>query len=88
MTIRPFSAPQAAPATSTPATPAAADHAVPTTIAEARQLLMTNTAPTDRSIPAVMTAQVCAIATRASRTPLLAAVCTTLALKPAGWFDA
>ena len=40
--------------------------------------------PTERSMPAVMTTKVWAIATSASSTPLLAAVCTTLALKPAG----
>ena len=43
--------------------------------------------PTERSMPAVITTSVCAMATKASSTPLLAAVCTTLAVKPAGWFD-
>ncbi len=38
--------------------------------------------PTDRSMPAVMTTSACAMATKASSTPLLAAVCTTLAVKP------
>ena len=54
------------------------------TIAEARQLVRVKTMPTERSMPAVMTTSDCAMATKASSTPLLAAVCTTLALKPAG----
>ena len=33
-------------------------------------------------MPAVITTSVCAMATKASSTPLLAAVCTTLAVKP------
>ena len=55
---------------------------------EARQLESTITIPTDRSMPAVSTTSVCAIATIARRTPLLAAVVATLALSPAGWFVA
>ena len=43
--------------------------------------------PTERSMPAVMTTSVCAIATKASSTPLFDAVCTTLAVRPAGWFE-
>ena len=43
--------------------------------------------PTERSMPAVITTSVCAMATKASSTPLLEAVCTTLAVKPAGWFE-
>ena len=58
--------------------------AVPTTIHEARQLVRTIITPTERSMPAVMTTKVWAIATSARSTPLLAAVCTTLAVKPAG----
>ena len=84
MTMSPLIAPQARPVSRTPRTPSVALAAVPTTIHEARQLVRTNTAPTERSMPAVMTTKVCAIATSASSTPLLAAVCTTLALKPAG----
>ncbi len=38
--------------------------------------------PTDRSMPEVSTTSVCAIATIASSTPLLAAVVATLALRP------
>ena len=38
--------------------------------------------PTDRSMPAVITTSVCAMATKASSTPLFEAVCTTLAVKP------
>ena len=72
------------PARRMPTTPSAALAAVPTTIHDARQLVKTNTMPTERSMPAVMTTKVCAIATSASSTPLLAAVCTTLALNPAG----
>jgi len=41
--------------------------------------------PTERSMPAVSTTMVWAMATSASSTPLLAAVCTTLEVKPAGW---
>ena len=40
--------------------------------------------PTDRSMPEVSTTSVCAIATIASSTPLLAAVVATLALRPSG----
>ena len=43
--------------------------------------------PTERSMPAVITTSACAMATKASSTPLLEAVCTTFAVKPAGWFD-
>ena len=60
----------------------------PTTIADARQLASTITMPTDRSMPEVSTTIVCAIATMASSTPLLAAVVATLAFSPAGWFEA
>ena len=66
-------------------TPKATCSGEPTTIAEARQLVSMKTMPTERSMPEVMTTSDCAIATKASRTPLLAAVCTTLALNPAGW---
>ena len=44
---------------------------------EARQLVSMKIMPTDRSMPAVSTTSVCAMATKASSTPLLAAVCTT-----------
>ena len=74
MTMRPLTAPQARPVSRTPTTPSAAVDAVPTTIHDARQLVSTNTAPTERSMPAVITTKVCAIATSASSTPLLAAV--------------
>ena len=43
--------------------------------------------PTERSMPAVNTTMACAMATKASSTALLEAVCTTLLEKPAGWFD-
>ena len=46
---------------------------------DARQLVSTKIMPTDRSRPPVSTGIVCAIATRASSTPLLAAVLMTLA---------
>ena len=55
---------------------------------EARQLASTITIPTDRSMPDVSTTSVCAMATIASSTPLLAAVVATLALRPAGWLAA
>ncbi len=42
--------------------------------------------PTERSMPEVRTTRVCAIATNASSTPLLATVWITLAVNPAGWF--
>ncbi len=42
---------------------------------EARQLVRMKIMPTERSMPAVSTTKVCAIATKASSTPLLAAVC-------------
>ena len=58
--------------------------AVPTTIHEARQLVRMKIMPTERSMPAVMMTRACAMATKASSMPLLAAVCTTLAVKPAG----
>ena len=38
--------------------------------------------PTERSMPAVSTTRVCAMATKASSTPLLDAVWTTFAVKP------
>ena len=60
---------------------------VPTTSQEARQLVSMKIMPTERSMPAVITTSVCAMATKASSTPLLEAVCTTLAVKPAGWFE-
>ena len=50
---------------------------VPTTIAEARQLVSTKIMPTERSSPRVSTGMVCAMATSASSTPLLAAVVAT-----------
>ena len=40
--------------------------------------------PTERSMPEVMTTRVWAMATKASSTPLLEAVVTTLAVNPAG----
>ena len=85
MTINPFSAPQASPRTSTPTTPSSAVPMEPVTMYEPTQLVRMKIMPTDRSMPAVSTTNVCAIATRARSTPLLAAVCTTLAVKPAGW---
>src|SRR6516225_10918499 len=85
MTMSALTAPHARPVSRTPTTPSAALAAVPITIHEARQLVKTNTMPTERSMPPVITTKVCAIAASASNTPLLAAVCTTLALKPAGW---
>ena len=88
MTINPLIAPHKAPVTSTPTTPSAVDNGVPTTMAEARQLASTITMPTDRSMPAVNTTSVCAMATIASSTPLLAAVVATFALRPAGWLAA
>ena len=42
--------------------------------------------PTERSMPAVVTTSAWATATKARSVALLAAVCTTLAVKPAGWF--
>ena len=66
-------------------TPNAVSAGVPTTSQDARQLVRMKIMPTDRSMPAVSTTSVCAIATKASSTPLLEAVCTTLAVKPAGW---
>ena len=60
----------------------------PTTIEEARQLASTITIPTERSMPDVSTTSVCAMATIASSTPLLAAVVATFALRPAGWLAA
>ena len=56
-------------------------------IQEARQLVRVKIMPTERSMPAVITTSAWAMATKASSTPLLEAVCTTLALNPAGWFD-
>ncbi len=43
--------------------------------------------PTERSMPAVVTTRACATATKARSVALLAAVCTTLGVKPAGWFE-
>ena len=86
MTSSPLIAPHATPVSSTPATPSAVGSGAPTTIHDAKQLVSTKVIPTDRSMPAVITTNACAIATNASRTPLLAAVCTTLAVNPAGWF--
>jgi hypothetical protein len=74
MTMAPLRAPHRSPARSTTATPKAVSAGVPTTSQEARQLVRMNIIPTDRSMPAVMTTSVCAIATKASRTPLLEAV--------------
>ena len=56
----------------------------PTTIHDATQLVRTKIMPTERSMPAVSTTSVCAMATKASSTPLFDAVCTTLVVKPAG----
>ena len=63
-------------------------------MAEATQLVSVKIMPTERSIPAVITTSVCAMATSASSIALLAAVLTTFAtevvVKPwpsiAGWF--
>jgi hypothetical protein len=44
-----------------------------------------NTMPTERSRPPVRIGKVCAIATSASSTPLLAAVVTTGTVRPAEW---
>ena len=49
---------------------------------EARQLASTKIMPTERSSPPVSTGSVCAMATRASSAPLLAAVLTISALRP------
>ena len=73
---------------STARTPSATAPGEPVTSTEARQFARMNTAPTDRSMPAVSTTKHWPTATKARSTPLLAAVCTTLALKPAGWFSA
>ena len=62
--------------------------AVPTTSHDARQLVSVNTIPIERSMPEVITTNAWAIATKASSVALFEAVCTTLAVKPAGWFDA
>ena len=43
--------------------------------------------PTERSMPAVMTTSAWATATKARSVALLEAVCTTLAVKPAGWLE-
>ena len=56
---------------------------VPTTIAEARQFASTKTEPTERSSPRVSTGMVCAMATSASSTALLAAVVATAGVRPA-----
>jgi len=48
-------------------------------------LVNTTTIPTERSMPAVSTTIVCAIATSARRTPLFDEVLTTLEVNPAGW---
>ena len=45
------------------------------------------TDPTERSMPAVSTTKVCPTATKASSTPLLAAVWIAVALNPAGCFS-
>ena len=89
MTMAPLIAPHSAPTASTPTTPSAVSSGEPTTIHEARQLVRVKVMPTERSMPAVMTTSVCAIATKASSTPLLAAVCTTLDRGEAGrrWLD-
>jgi hypothetical protein len=88
MTISPLIAPHTAPVASTPSTPSALANGEPTTMVEARQLASTITMPTDRSMPAVSTTSVWAMATIARSTPLLAAVVATLALRPAGWLAA
>ena len=71
------------PASSTTTTPSAVSSGLPWTIAEAMQLVITNIMPTDRSRPPVSTGRVCAIATSASSTPLLAAVSATGTVSPA-----
>ena len=80
--ISPLMKPHSAPTASTATTPSAACSGVPTTRCEARQLASTNTMPTDRSMPEVNTGKVCAIATIASSTPLLAAVVNTGTVQP------
>ena len=82
--MRPLSAPQRSPLASTTSTPSADWTGVPTTRVDARQFAITNTMPTDRSRPEVRTGIVWAMATKARRAPLLAAVLTILRLKPAG----
>ena len=86
MTMSPLIMPQARPAASTATTPKAVSSGDPTTSHEARQLVSTKIMPSDRSIPAVITTSVWAIATKARSTPLLDAVVTTLRVRPAGWF--
>ncbi len=85
ITMAPLSAPHSEPGAEHRDDAERGLHGVPTTSQEARQLVRMKIMPTDRSMPAVMTTSVCAIATKASSTPLLAAVCTTLAVSPAGW---
>ena len=77
MTITPLIAPQSAPAASTPTIPSATSIGDPFTIEAARQFVRVKVMPTERSIPAVSTTKVCAIATNARSTALLAAVLTT-----------
>jgi len=84
--MAPLIAPHSSPVPSTATTPKAVSMPVPMTSQEARQLVSVKIMPTERSMPAVITTSVCAMATKASSTPLLEAVCTTLAVNPAGWF--
>ncbi|MNL43540.1 hypothetical protein D3C87_1660570 [compost metagenome] len=87
MTISPFNPPQARPTQSTAMTPNAVSAGVPTTSHDARAFVRIKIIPTERSMPAVITTSVWAMATKASKAPLLAAVCTTFTVNPAGWFD-
>src|SRR5450830_319400 len=84
--IKPLIRPHRVPTASTTTMPSAACAGLPTTRCEARQLASTNTMPTDKSIPAVKTGSVCAIATMASSTPLLAAVVITRTVQPVWYF--
>ena len=65
--------------------PSAVISGEPSTIVEARQSARMKMVPIDRSMPPVSTTKVWATATSASSTPLLAAVCSTLAEKPLSW---
>ena len=89
MTMAPLSAPHSAPSARTIRTPTAGPSTGPRSRPQAAPRLLTTTkeattlhrmkmAPIDRSMPAVSTTKVCAMASNARSTPLLAAVCTTL----------
>jgi len=83
--MAPFTKPAAIPVPNTAATPRAVSTGVPTTRMEATQFARMNTMPTERSRPPVSTTTVCAMATRASSTPLFAAVVATGTVRPTGW---